>query len=308
MQTTKTASVVGSFSRLSLLASVVLLTLSSLASAQLTIPKKVPPKPPAKPAAKPATPPKVAATPATKPATTTTTTTSTATTKSPNPAATPSTAKSTTPATATTTTGQPASVKSASSTTPATTTKQPGQLVNTAAPATAPGAVAPATATNMNNSANPMSPYTNGGAPSAGAAPGNTASSGAAGSPAAGGTLTQGNVVFTPGSCVHNGAKAVCTFTFANQGNAGQMNTAELAGAQFIDDAHVPHRADSRYYVDKYGTRQDAMFVNSGDSGTYVEEFSNVNSQVSTGEFHLGDQVVSGVSFGAPARTAAPAK
>ena len=41
------------------------------------------------------------------------------------------------------------------------------------------------------------------------------------------------------------------------------------------------------------------MFVNSGDGGTYVAEFPNVNPHVSTGEFHLGDQIVGGVNVGA---------
>jgi hypothetical protein len=115
------------------------------------------------------------------------------------------------------------------------------------------------------------------------------------------GTLTWGNVIYTPAGCVHNGAKAVCTFTLANQGNAvtlqapWQMNT-----LQFVDDAHVPHIADAAYFVDNYGTRQAQLFVNSGEGGTLIREFPNVNDQVASGEFHLANQVVGGVSVAAP--------
>jgi len=115
------------------------------------------------------------------------------------------------------------------------------------------------------------------------------------------GNLTWGNVIYTPAGCVHNGAKAVCTFTLANQGNAvtlqapWQMNT-----LQFVDDAHVPHIADAAYFVDNYGTRQAQLFVNSGEGGTLIREFPNVNDQVASGEFHLAHQVVGGISVGAP--------
>jgi|SRR6185312_9345103 len=114
------------------------------------------------------------------------------------------------------------------------------------------------------------------------------------------GTLTWGNVIYTPAGCVHNGTKAVCTFTLANQGNAvtlqapWQMNT-----LQFVDDAHVPHIADAAYFVDNYGTRQAQLFVNSGEGGTLIREFPNVNEQVAGGEFHLANQVVGGVSVAA---------
>ena len=115
------------------------------------------------------------------------------------------------------------------------------------------------------------------------------------------GTLTWGNVIYTPAGCSHNGSKAVCTFTLINQGNAvtlqapWQMNT-----LQFVDDAHVPHIADAAYFVDNYGTRQAQLFVNNGESGTLIREFPNVNDQVASGEFHLANQVVGGVSVAAP--------
>jgi hypothetical protein len=126
-------------------------------------------------------------------------------------------------------------------------------------------------------------------------------SSAAGGSTADKGTLTQGNVVFSSAGCVHNGTKAVCTFTFVNQGNAGNMiGVSTLAGAQFVDDAHVPHRSDSRYYLDKYGTRQARLYANAGDTGTFVAEYTNVDARVTTGEFHLRDQVIGGITVSAP--------
>src|SRR5260221_6027225 len=69
---------------------------------------------------------------------------------------------------------------------------------------------------------------------------------------------------------------------------------------QFVVDAHVPHDSDDDYFVDNYGTRQAALFVNSGEGGTLIREFPNVNDQVASGEFHLANQVVGGVSVGAP--------
>jgi hypothetical protein len=115
------------------------------------------------------------------------------------------------------------------------------------------------------------------------------------------GTLAQGNVIFTPVSCVHNGTKAVCTFTFVNQGNPGNMvGLYMLPTMQFVDDAHVPHRSDARYFLDKYGTRQPRFYANSGDSGTFVAEYVNVDARVNTGEFHLKDQTVGGIPVSTP--------
>jgi hypothetical protein len=108
-------------------------------------------------------------------------------------------------------------------------------------------------------------------------------------------------VVYSPAGCVHNGTKAVCTFTLANQGNAVTLQAAyQMYTMQFVDDAHVPHAADTAYFVDNYGTRQAQLFVNNGEGGTLIREFPNVNDQVASGEFHLANQVVGGVSVGAP--------
>jgi len=51
--------------------------------------------------------------------------------------------------------------------------------------------------------------------------------------------------------------------------------TNSLAGVQFVDDAHVPHHSDTRYFLDKYAS----------------------------GEFHPGNQVVGGVSVGSAGST-----
>ena len=115
------------------------------------------------------------------------------------------------------------------------------------------------------------------------------------------GTLTWGSVVYTPAGCVHNGTKAVCTFTLVNQGNGVTLQAPwQMRPLQFVDDAHVPHFADAAYFVDNYGTRQGQLFVNSGQGGTLIREFPNVNDAVASGEFHLADQVVGGISVGAP--------
>lgn len=117
------------------------------------------------------------------------------------------------------------------------------------------------------------------------------------------GTLAWATRVYSPTGCVHNGNKAVCTFTFVNQGNAANLlagNAGELAGIQLVDDAHVPHRWDSAYFMDKYGAQQRRLMVQPGDTGTYVVGFPNVNPNVSSAEFHLRDQMIGGISVGAP--------
>jgi len=120
------------------------------------------------------------------------------------------------------------------------------------------------------------------------------------------GTLAWQTRVYRSTGCVHNGNSAVCTFTFANQGNEATLTAgSELAGIQLVDDAHVPHRADAAHFLDKYGTQQPRLLVQPGDSGTYVLTFPNVNSQVATGDFHLRQQIVGGVTFSSAASGAA---
>jgi hypothetical protein len=70
-----------------------------------------------------------------------------------------------------------------------------------------------------------------------------------------------------------------------------------------VDDAHVPHAANAAHFQDKYGTQQARLIVQPGDTGTYVVTFPNVNSQVSSGDFHLRQQIVGGVTFNATAST-----
>jgi hypothetical protein len=140
-----------------------------------------------------------------------------------------------------------------------------------------------------------------------------TAGSGTVGS----GTLAWQTRVYRSTGCVHDGNTAVCTFTFTNQGNAATLVAGpEMGGIQLVDDAHVPHRAVSAHFLDKYGTQQPKLVVQPGDSGTYVLSFSDVNSQVTTGDFHLRQQIVGGVTFsseasgttGAATAPSAPAK
>jgi hypothetical protein len=117
------------------------------------------------------------------------------------------------------------------------------------------------------------------------------------------GTLAWATRVYSPTGCVHNGNKAVCTFSFVNQGNAANLlagNGGELAGIQLVDDAHVPHRWDSAYFMDKYGAQQRRLVVQPGDTGTYVVGFSNVNPGVSSADFHLRDQMIGGIPVGGP--------
>ncbi len=123
-----------------------------------------------------------------------------------------------------------------------------------------------------------------------------TTTSGTVGS----GTLTWQTRVYTPSGCVHNGNSAVCTFNFVNQGNAATITAGgagELSTIQLVDDAHVPHRGTEAHFLDKYGTQQPRLVLQPGDTGTYVVTFGNVNSQVSSAEFHLRTQIVGGVTF-----------
>jgi len=125
-----------------------------------------------------------------------------------------------------------------------------------------------------------------------------TGSSGTVGS----GTLDWGSRVYSSTGCVHNGNSAVCTFTFVNQGNEANLVAGkELGGIQLVDDAHVPHTANAAHFQDKYGTQQARLIVQPGDTGTYVVTFPNVNSQVTSGDFHLRQQIVGGVTFSATA-------
>jgi len=118
------------------------------------------------------------------------------------------------------------------------------------------------------------------------------------------GTLAWATRVYSSTGCVHNGNSAVCTFTFSNQGNEVTLVAGgEMSGIQLIDDAHVPHRADSAHFLDKYGTQQPRLLVQPGDTGTYILTFPDVNSQVASADFHLRQQIVGGVTFSSSTST-----
>jgi len=178
---------------------------------------------------------------------------------------------------------------------------------------TTPPATTPATNTATTTAAKPATAATS---PNAATAP-TTASKSTGSSTVGSGTLDWQTRVYRSTGCVHNGNMAVCTFTFTNQGNEATLAAvSEMAGIQFVDDAHVPHHAVSPHFLDKYGTQQPRLLVRPGDSGTYVLSFPDVNSQVTTGDFHLRQQIIGGVTFssaasgttGAAAGTNAPAK
>jgi type II secretory pathway pseudopilin PulG len=154
-------------------------------------------------------------------------------------------------------------------------------LTNSAGSTTRPGTV-PGSATNPNSAQR-------------------TTGSGTVGS----GTLAWATRVYSSTGCAHNGNSAVCTFTFSNQGNEVTLVAGgEMSGIQLIDDAHVPHHADSAHFLDKYGTQQPRLLVQPGDTGTYILTFPDVNSQVASGDFHLRQQIVGGVTFsGSPSST-----
>jgi hypothetical protein len=179
-------------------------------------------------------------------------------------------------------------------------------------------ATAPAANTGTKTTPAATAPATNTAATRPNAATSPATASKATGSGTVGsGTLDWQTRVYQSTGCVHNGNMAVCTFTFTNQGNEATLAAvSEMAGIQFVDDAHVPHHAVNPHFLDKYGTQQLRLLVQPGDSGTYVLSFPDVNSQVTSGDFHLRQQIVGGVTFssaasgttGAAAATSAPAK
>jgi hypothetical protein len=161
-----------------------------------------------------------------------------------------------------------------------------------AAPAAAPAAT-PAAASAM--------------APAPAAATPATAGGPAAATPvaASGGYLTFYTRLYTPNGCSHNGNLAVCSFTVVNRGNDATINAGggpygELGNLQFIDDAHVPHGPQGKYFIDKYGTRQGSMVLAAGQTATFLVEFPNVNPAVTSGDFQFGTQFLSGISVQGP--------
>jgi len=112
------------------------------------------------------------------------------------------------------------------------------------------------------------------------------------------GELDFGTRQYYPQGCTHNGNTAVCTFVFVQQGQSTPIHVGwagELSGIQFVDDSHVPHNPSAAYFVDNYGARQNNMTVNRGDQGTMMVEFAQVDPQVQSGTFTMGQQVIGGI-------------
>jgi len=116
------------------------------------------------------------------------------------------------------------------------------------------------------------------------------------------GELDFGTRQYYPQGCTHNGNTAVCTFVFVQQAQSTPIHVGwggELSGIQFVDDSHVPHNPSAAYFVDNYGARQNNMTVNRGDQGTMMIEFAQVDPQVQSGTFTMGQQVIGGVPVAA---------
>ena len=170
-----------------------------------------------------------------------------------------------------------------------------------------------ATASNAVGASIPNAANTGANAARTGNTPGSSGNLGTAPKTGSAGTVGSGTLswqtrVYSSTGCAHNGNSAVCTFTFSNQGNEATLVAGgEMQGIQLVDDAHVPHKADAAHFLDKYGTQQPRLLVQPGDTGTYVLTFSNVNSQVTSADFHLRQQVIGGVTFNSTASAASSA-
>jgi hypothetical protein len=115
------------------------------------------------------------------------------------------------------------------------------------------------------------------------------------------GELDFGTRQYYPQGCTHSGNTAVCTFVFVQQGQTQPIHVGwagELSGIQFVDDSHVPHNPSNAYFVDNYGARQTNMTVSRGDQGTMMVEFAQVDPQVGSGSFTMGQQVIGGIPVG----------
>lgn len=119
----------------------------------------------------------------------------------------------------------------------------------------------------------------------------------------ANGTLQWGQRQYFPQGCLHNGNHAICTFAFINNGELATINASpggELWGTQFVDNGHVPHSFDNVYFVDQFNNHQTQLVVQRGDRGTLTLEFALVDPAVTYGEFHLRDQIVTGIAVNQP--------
>ncbi len=120
-------------------------------------------------------------------------------------------------------------------------------------------------------------------------------------------SLANGNYQFAPQGCTHNGNRAVCNFYVTYSGAAaGNVNAWAnywnqwTMNVQLIDNLHVPHGPDTAYFIDGSGAHQPVLFLQQGTQVWVAVEFPNVDSSVSTGEFHMNNQVVGGVQISQP--------
>ena len=106
------------------------------------------------------------------------------------------------------------------------------------------------------------------------------------------GTLEYGANIYYPQGCQHNGSTVVCTFAFVHQAETQTVRAggggSQLTGIQFIDDAHVPHRPNNAYFVDRYGARQHVLTLNRADQGTMMVEFPLVDARVTSAQLRAG--------------------
>jgi hypothetical protein len=125
-------------------------------------------------------------------------------------------------------------------------------------------------------------------------------------------SLAQGNYQFAPQGCTHNGNRAICNF-YVTYSGAQQGNVNAWAGyygqwtmnVQLVDNLHVPHGADTSYFIDATGAHQPILFIQQGTQVWLAIEFPNVDSSVTNGEFHMGNQIVGGISIGQPGQAPA---
>ena len=125
-------------------------------------------------------------------------------------------------------------------------------------------------------------------------------------------SMAQGQYQFYPQGCLHNGNRAVCSFVAVYSGGS-QGNVNAWAGyygqwtqnLQLVDNGHVPHGADTAYFIDSFGAHQPTLFIQQGTQVSITVEFPNVDPAVTGGEYHLGNQIIGGIAvnqanYGAP--------
>jgi hypothetical protein len=120
-------------------------------------------------------------------------------------------------------------------------------------------------------------------------------------------SLANGNYQFAPQGCTHNGNRAICNF-YVTYSGAQQGNVNAWAGyygqwtmnVQLVDSLHVPHGPDTSYFIDATGAHQPMMFIQQGTQVWLAVEFPNVDFSVTSGEFHMGNQIVGGVAIVQP--------